>query len=92
MGAHAGRLSLAKSARRVLVEGVDLAELAKAAELLPAPRIIESGGFTVDDLAAEVGRPRTTVGERLRAMVRAGKAEIIGRRPGRNGAKVYRVR
>lgn len=90
MGANAGRLSLAKSERRVPV-AVDLGDLAKAVELLPAPAIVSDGGFTLDDLVAEAGRPRTTVREQLRALVRAGKAEVVGRRPGRNGAKVYRT-
>ncbi len=89
MAADFRELPRAESERRVAVD-VDLGDLARAAELLQAPRIIEKGGFTIDELAAHTGRSRTTTERHVKAMIRAGKYERVGRRPG-CGAQVYRV-
>jgi ParB-like chromosome segregation protein Spo0J len=90
MGPNAGRLSCAESERRVALN-VDPGELARAVEALDLPPIVAHGGVTIAELAADTGRPYNTISDRLRALVRAGKAEIIGRRPGSNGAQVYRI-
>lgn len=90
MGTNAGQFFHAQRERRVLVN-VDLAELDKMAELMPAPQIVATGGFTIDDLVNTLGRPRSTIRDHLRVLLKAGKVKVIGRRPGRSADKVYQA-
>jgi len=58
----------------------------------PRPTVVGGRGMTVDELADLWGVCRTTARMRLRALLRAGRVEKIGVRPGQNGASVYELR
>jgi len=72
---------------------VNLAELEKAAELLPASLpVMATGGFTINELVEHTGRNRPSLNRQVLDLVHAGKYVLVGRRPGRNGANVYVVK
>ena len=71
---------------------VDLAELDKLLDEFPTHGpIIETAGFTVYDIMErrDIGRARasTIIGQ----LLKEGKIQLIGRRNGRNGMKVFDI-
>jgi predicted transcriptional regulator len=52
-------------------------------------KIVATGGFTVNDVAARYGIGRSTALRRVEEMVQAGKAHHVGARPGPGREKVY---
>jgi len=68
---------------------VNLAELDRLMADI-GPKVVSAGeGFTLGDVMARYGTGRTTSQRRIDALIKSGKAQQVGVRPGPGQEKVY---